>query len=574
MTSQLNHLFHAQWSYKITAILGYIILLLGISCSHSALANSLTASVDRTTISVDETVNLTVQYQGDRVNSDPDFSSLTQQFDILQNQKSMQHSVINNQISSSTEWHLTLAPKNPGQILIPPFSLEGYLSQAITLNVTNAANNTAGSREDVFIETSVSQTEGYVQEQFIITFALYYNRRVDNLDMPDMVIDNTRIETLPRVDYQKTLGQTAYGVSEFKYAVFPDASGTITLDRQTWTVRTTDQANMSRFGLGGGRYKLHRAKTDPITLTVLAKPDTYPTNHYWLPAKNVQIEQQWSRDLSEFKVGEPITRTVTVTAIGASGEQLPVIFPAYQGEDFKFYPDKPKQDSNLSAQGVVGTRTESIAIVPSHGGELTLPEVSVTWWNSAKKQVEKARLPAVTFSVPETEESKSLGAQNAAQTQPVVSLNDNIPPQPAGVLSWLWPLLSLVLLATNIVLLWLWLNVRQRLANSASPPKSDPTASLQSIAKACQDRSARDLNAAILDWVARRYPNRPPSLKALVTMANRPNLTQQIANLECRLYKDDQVSVDFDQILHEIKQFSQSTNNQTKQPKLMALYPS
>lgn len=546
-----------------------------------ALADTLTASVDRSAVSLNETLNLVVKYEGGRVNSDPDFGNLTQQFDVLSNQKSMQHSVVNSTVTSSTEWRLALAPKNTGKLLIPPFALQGLHSKAITISVSEAATDSISGREEVFLETSIDKKEVYVQEQFILTLTLYYNRNVDSLDAAPPTFDNARVEELPRVDYQKTLGQTPYGVSEFKYAVFPDASGEILIPRQTWTVRTTDQAQINRFGFGGGRFKLHRVKTEELTIPVLAKPDTYPAGSVWLPARNVAIDEQWSRAPTEFKVGEPITRTITVTAEGVSAEQLPPILTMENNQDFKFYPDKPKQDNQLTGQGAIGKRTESVAIVPVRAGQLTLPEIAVTWWNSATKSVEKAILPAlnVTIKASATDAiAASPGESSSVLPQFDTSGPNGVAPTDnrSAATSLVWPILCAILLLTNLLFAILW---RRRLSpqaqDSAQKDKPDQASLgqiVQSLQQAAKNSDSVAVRQALIDWVGRVKPTAPATLKTLKTLINDSRFNAIVFDLEAQLYGDAKVSVDYTYLLDTLRQYKTDAAKTAATVSLKPLY--
>jgi len=546
--------------------------------SDTAKADSLSVQVDRQSISLNETLTLTVSYEGRQVNSDPDFSGLSQ-FDVLANHKSTQHSIINGNISASTEWQLTLAPRNSGQVLIPPLSLQGQHSKALTITVTEPSSD-PGGREDVFLETFVDKSTVHVQEQFIITYRLHFNQSVDSLDTGQFSIAQARVEELPRVDYQKTLGNTAYGVAEFRYAVFPDASGTIQVPAQTWTVRTTDQPGMNRFGFGGGRFKLHRVRTRELAITVSPKPTDYPVQKPWLPAQNLRITEQWSRSPDEFRVGEPITRTVTVTAEGVGPEQLPPVFDERGTDDLKFYPDKPEQDKQLTAQGVTGTRTESVAIVPNRAGELNLPELSVTWWNTAENRVETAVLPARVLHVAPTD-AQSAQSQTAEVVAPKTVIEPITPAPVIAVSSSWWPLIALLLAGGNVVFLALWWRASRRVAQSPGAPQqhTNPGLSqaLRELDSACRSKDAAATRSALQHWARLHWPGRQTTLQDIGRWSSDPAFAGELAKLDALLFANDALStegrqtVDFEELSKAARRF-RPTSDQPSQSTLPPLY--
>jgi hypothetical protein len=549
----------ARYMLWAAALLSCCLMTIG----SRAAADSLYAQVDRTQISLNETLNLTVRYEGRQVNTDPDFSGLNQ-FDVLSNRKSTQHTIINGTISASTEWSLTLAPRNTGQLLIPPLTLQGQHSKAITINVTEPSQD-PGAREDVFLEAFVDKSEVHVQEQFIVTFRLHFNQIVDSLDRGQFSIPQARVEELPRVDFHKTIGNTQYAVAEFRYAIFADASGSLSIPAQLWTVRTTDQPGMSRFGFGGGRYKLHRVRAPELTVTIHPKPDIYPAHKPWLPAQKLEISERWSRSPDEFRVGEPITRTVTVTAEGAGPEQLPPVFDERGTADLKFYPDKPDQDKRLSPQGVTGTRTESIAIVPNRAGELQLPELRVTWWNSAERRVETAVLPARTLKVAPADN------QTAQQEEPQVIVPNLTSPAPtlapdaAAPASRWWPLLALLLAVSNLVTLVLWWRGRAAPKTSAAPDKANTslTAALRALDSACQKREPMAVRHALLQWARQQWPDRQPTLQAISRWAADPTLTRELEKLDAQLYADGPDTVDFAAIAQTVRRLGAAAAPET-----------
>jgi hypothetical protein len=563
----------ASWYRRL---LGITALLISLLITGEAVADALTVQVDRQSIRLNETLNLVVRYEGRQVNSDPDFTGLDQ-FDILSNNKSTQHSIINGNISAFTEWRLTLSPRNTGQLLVPPLSLHGEHSKAITINVAEATKDPISGKEDVFLETFVDKSTVFVQEQFIITYRLHFNQSVDSLDTGQFNIPQARVEELPRVDYQTTVGHTAYGVAEFRYAVSADASGIINIPERTWTIRTTDQPGMNRFGFGGGRFKLHRVKTKALAITVEPKPAEFPASQPWLPAQAVYLEEQWSRSPDEFRVGEPITRTVTIRAEGASPEQLPPLFDGRGTQDLKFYPDKPDQDKQLTAQGVKAMRRESVAIVPSRAGDITLPEVSVAWWNTEEKRLEKATLPARILHVAAAEGQP----QATVEREAVLPASDAISPAQAlpastATTSGVWPWISGALLLCNLLtLLLLWRQTKRqnrRQAEAATPAESPANlkAALRRLRQTCERRDAAATRLALLEWAEVRWGGR----QRLQDIANATSadVQRELNKLDGVLFAGAENDVDYALLTRTAEQLSQTVGGNRAGPELPALY--
>ncbi|MEH6468540.1 MAG: BatD family protein, partial [Porticoccus sp.] len=99
-----------------------------------ALADTLTASVDRSQLGKGETLELLVQYDG-QTTSDPDFTPLNDDFEVLSQQQKNKFSIMNGNSTSYTEWRLQLLPRKTGKLQIPSLSFKGVDSKAIMLKV-------------------------------------------------------------------------------------------------------------------------------------------------------------------------------------------------------------------------------------------------------------------------------------------------------------------------------------------------------------------------------------------------------------------------------------------------------
>ncbi len=79
----------------------------------------LSATANRTVLDSNETLQLRVRLDAQAFRSEPDFSPLQKDFEILSNNRQQQYSSVNGKAESYTDWNLTLMPKRTGIILIP-----------------------------------------------------------------------------------------------------------------------------------------------------------------------------------------------------------------------------------------------------------------------------------------------------------------------------------------------------------------------------------------------------------------------------------------------------------------------
>ncbi len=553
-------------AYYLTCVLGALLTLLAAAVS---MADELTASVDRNRISIDETFTLKVRFSGGQASESPDFSGVAQEFEILSNQKSMQHSIINGNVNAFTEWTLMLAPTRTGQSLIPPLTLDGQSTAPINIEITEAQTASATGTQDVFIETDIDKTEAYVQEQVIVTYRLFYNRSVDKLDRDNFALSNAHVEELPHVEYQKTVGQTPYGVAEFRYAVFPTASGRLEIPAILWSVRTTNQPSGSRFSFSGGNFKMYRPRTNSLSIDVKARPDGYPAGKTWIPATDLTLTESWSRSPDTFTVGEPITRTIVMEARGLRSEQLPPLAFNDAAGQFRFYPDQPRQDNVVAADGITASRIESVAIVPAKGGSLILPEVTVHWWDTAADQLRTARLPQREVAV--TGPSVSADPPSVAELDTHARAPVTVVQRP----SIIWPVLSALLFASTLLfaLLW-WQRGRVDRATTTGYVSNDAATHRQALDAALTQSDPWQFRRHILLWARRRWPDLPNiTLATVARQINDPQLASELNRLDGALYGGrPDTAVDMEKIKQRLKAQRLPTDTGSSRSGLRPLY--
>ena len=116
---------------------------------------------------------------------------------------------------------------------------------------------------------------------------------------------------------------------------------------------------------------------------------------------------------SEIHVGDPVTRTIRLQAQGLGFEQLPELnLTAPDGAEI--YPDKADTRTRDDGTWLYGERVRKFAFVPTRPGTLTIPGVSVHWWDTAHDRMETAELPAHTLTVLPAAGGKGTAAPPAA----------------------------------------------------------------------------------------------------------------------------------------------------------------
>jgi len=366
-----------------------VALVPGFACAQ------VTAKVNRTSMVIDETLTLTITKDGTSFFSDPDLEPLTKDFKVLGQSQSSNTRIINGSASSSVEWHVALSPRRTGKLEILPISLGKEKTNALSVRVREANQpTTRAENAPIFIETEVDADSVYVQSQVILTLRLFAAVEARIIDPPDPEIEDVLVKRLGDSSFDKMVNGKSFKVFERKYAIFPQKSGTLEISPFVVDIilpsRQRSRSLFDQFTTRGENIKL-RSKADKIT--ALEKFPEYPDAAVWLPTSILAVDDKWNNNSQELKVGESTTITISLTAEGLMGEQLPPI--GFQESDgLKLYQGKAEVENIITANGINGVREESIALIPTQAGTFELPEIRIPWWNKILGKIEYAVVPA------------------------------------------------------------------------------------------------------------------------------------------------------------------------------------
>ncbi|MGP9825991.1 BatD family protein [Ectopseudomonas khazarica] len=476
------------------------LFLLLLLVSGQACADAFFASVDRTRLSEGETVVLTLESTDPTRFGRPDFSPLDENFEVLGSRQVNRLSSIGDTPRASTRWILTLQPRRSGEVVIPPIRLEDAETLPITLTV-DAVSDASGSAKlaPVYIDASLDQDSVYVQAQAVLTLRIYHSVSMyDDSTLTPLQMQDARVEQLgePRT-YEKRIGGVRHGVIELQYAIYPQRSGELVIPGQTFSATLVDRSRNDDFLPFGPRTgKVSRVKSPDIPLRVKAKPADYPADAPWLPARALGLAETWNPQPEQSQVGDSLTRRLILKVDGLSSAQLPPL-PATQVEGLRRYPDQPQLSDQKSESGVVGTREEREALVPSRSGDIALPALEVVWWNTQSDSLERTTLPARTLQVAENPQLQ--GEDSPTANLPVAQ------PQEVPEL-WPWQLACALLGLSTLLGFALWWRARSQPAiQRAAQAGPSPRTLLDDLKRACQAGDAQATRYALDAW-ARQQP--------------------------------------------------------------------
>lgn len=489
-----------------------LIALLPLGASASVLV----ASVDRTRLAVGESFELTLQTNDVTLFGRPDTTPLQAQFEVGDVRQVNQPASLADDHGASTRWIITLVARQSGTLTLPGLSLGELRSQPIVLQVLDADTATPATAEPVFIEARLDQDQVYVQAQVILTLRVYHSVALydDSTFAPPQLADAIVEPLGSRRTYEKVINGVRHGVIETRYALYPQRSGQLVLPALLFTATSvdTDDAGKPRAGAQ------LRVRSAQITITVLAKPALYPADATWLPARSLTVTESWNPAPEQARVGDSLTRTLTVRAEGLSGAQLPPL-PSAELAGIRRYPDQPQLSDQGTERGLVGSRQEREALVPVRAGDTELPPVEVVWWNTREDHLERTSLPARTLQVTER------------ATPPVADKPTAATPLPR--LLWPWQVATGVLLCTSLLGFGLWWRARSqpavaRLAAVGPSPRS----LLDDLRRACGNNDPQASRQALDAW-ARQQP------ETLAQLAERyPLLSDALDGLNGALYSE------------------------------------
>jgi len=589
---------------RFNTLLVTLLLLMVYAPSWAA---NISVKTDRDPVAINENFRIIFTAEGS-LDGEPDFSPLNKDFQLLGTGQSSQFSMTNGNIRSSKTYTLTVAPMSQGKIKIPPISFGKDKSPEIIVTVvaTGSARPQAGpsappaSKELMFITAEVDSQSPYVQQQILLTLRIYRIKQWKDASLSDPHFEGveTRVQQLGKDrGYETHVKDKSYLVTERTYALFPQQSGDLTITPFRVTARFPGEAKKQRSSgslfsndpffdnfFSRQTYEKRTTQSNPISLKIKSIPAGF-TGKHWLPAKDLQLQETWSGDIGQLKVGEPVTRTLAVIGDGVGVGQIPEITMTETAQ-LKNYPDQPVADEQPTNKGLLSTYTQKFAVIPSQPGKHTIPAIEIPWWNTVTDKMQVARLEIAELAA--SGDAVPVPEQDSVPATPIEPA-DKAPEEETRAESMTMPTdrTNTILLAAVIIFALLWLitllilfkkksaaTTVKPTANPVDQQKTSRKAALQQLHSACDSQQATAIRDALIQWAKSAWPQDPPHNLDNIAIRLPAEAADQVTRLSVSLYGKDKDNWDAEAIWLAIKNLPSEadSNSKTDDDKLEPLY--
>lgn len=373
----LNPRFFLVWAVLLLSFVG-----------ANLFAASLNATLDRTSVSVGETVILSLTFEGGSPAGQPQLPAIAN-LRPAGVSHSQSFSFVNGKQSSQVTFAYTLIPTKAGDVMIPSIRAnvgsQTLASRPLRLTVTaapTAETGTDGQPAEAFLKLNIPKREMYIGEILPAEIVLYC-QYAQNISLPQLPAEGFTMSGIPNQPQQSQtqVNGVGYRVLTFRFTISPAKTGTLALGPATCALTLLSDVQQDFFG------NVVRARQRPVTLNsetniinVLPLPQDNkpPTFNGIIGSFNMNV----SAAPADVAVGDPITVKVTISGRGALDNITLPAQPAWR--EFKTYPPNVKVDTT-DPLGLEGTKHFELVISPQNAGIRELPPLQFSFFDPERK---------------------------------------------------------------------------------------------------------------------------------------------------------------------------------------------
>lgn len=326
--------------------------------------------------------------------------------------------IINGKISQETSYSYVyyLQAMNPGKFVIPPatfrYKNKDYRSDSLYIEVIkNGTSRQAnanpkeqagkeqtatepGNGSDIFIMLTLSRNEVYLGEHIIASVKLYTKVNLSGLNEVKFPSFNgflkENLETPPLTSLQReNVNGEIYGTGLVQqFLLYPQISGEITIEPIEITALMQQKSGQTDpfFGDFFASYQTipKVIASLPVKIRVKPLPGNKPDDFSGIVG-NIAMNATINKDT--INVNDALTYKITIN--GNGNLKLAATPVLKLSPDIEVYDPKVTDNITNNANGSAGQKIFEYLLIPRHYGDFTIPSITYTYFNTAKKEYEK-----------------------------------------------------------------------------------------------------------------------------------------------------------------------------------------
>ncbi len=380
---------------RLSPIISFILLFILLSVlifvpAFNAFAKEIeiSAVVDKTSISVNESIDLTVTISGGKGSVDV---SGIQDFTVISHGTSTRLQIINGQASKKTSYNYTLIPKRDGDLIVPPLPVSTdrgiFNTKVITIRVSQKPIEHRGGN-DVIVSSDVSEQNPYNGQQITYTFTLKNAVQIHEAKFQKPEFSGFSSKEIEREEpYRTVISGREYIVTQITYILVPLKTGKKIIEPaviECNIVRRIKRGGGSSFGSFFNDSFFNRAgletkvfKTSPLTVNVKPLPKYSSDIKFSGLVGNFKLKAELENNT--LCVGDSTTLSVIIDGTGniMDAQKPEIIIP----DRFKVYEDSPEKNITAGKTGFSGKKVFRFALVAIQQGTFTIEPVRLVYFD-------------------------------------------------------------------------------------------------------------------------------------------------------------------------------------------------
>jgi hypothetical protein len=386
------------------------------------------ASVNANKLGIDDNLQLTVSIKGDTLGraGQPQLPKLDG-FRVGGQSTSTNIQWINGQMSSTRSIIYTLLPREEGEFVIGPITVEyqgeEYLTEPIEVEVVSGSilqrGGGPGGRMDpfdmlspfrrrrqrpeqqqgeIFVTAELSRRNAYVGEQVVLTYKLYSQVRIMGLqvdEQPQLTgfwVEDVELPDEPQIRETEVDGKPFFVVEIKKNILFPTRSGNVEIGRAVFSMGVEDPSSDPFFG---SMTQTVRRSTQTLTLEVKPLPAVGKPADFSGAVGQFKLSAELDKE--ETTAGDPLTLSVVLEGQGNLRTVDPPKLPSLPG--FRTYDPETEENTSTRNGRFGGNKKWEYVLVPDSAGRTQIGPLAFSYFDPAKKRYVELQAGPVTLDV-------------------------------------------------------------------------------------------------------------------------------------------------------------------------------